>query len=206
MQILRSKTISDLFVKNGDKYMFDVMGLLSTVKVGDLMGATYCDGTACKFEHTHVEGWYDGSGNIVTSKDIAGELMLKLYALTIESLTNGTFDVTNLTSGIYLGKALGYMIGESAGYCEEDCEDTHHDESCDANCEKIHAHNYYWVDSSNKYVGAMNNSLSNISVDAVMTGSLDILQTLGNIKIGDFMGMTYCDGTSCDISHAHAVG
>ena len=126
MQTISNKTIGDLFVKEGETYTFDVMALLNDLEVGTLMGMKKCvSATDCQLEHsTHQAGWYDASGALIEDTDIAGQLMTNLYDLTVLDLTNGTFDVTGLTEGIYLGKAFGYKIGVKAGYCDVNCNDT----------------------------------------------------------------------------------
>ena len=180
-------------VMNGN---LDIQGVIGDVKIGDFMGMTYCDGTSCDLIHTHQKGWYDANGNIVSGDDIAGELMLSLYDITVNNLISGTFDIAELTKGIYLGKAFGYKIGVKAGYCDVNCNDT----------TAGHKHNYYWVDNAGVFVGDMNNSLANVGLQDVMNGNLDIQGVLGGIKVGELMGMTYCDGTSCDLTHTHQAG
>ena len=109
---------------------------------------------------------------------------------------SGEFDIASVTDGIYLGKALGYKIGNDAGYCQEDCN-------------ADHTHKFYWVNEEGKFVGEMDNALSNIALKEVMEGGLDINKTLGGVKVGYVMGMNYCDGTACLIEkagHVHAEG
>ena len=193
------KKLGDIFVKNGDVYEFDIMNLLNSVKVGALMGMHECNGEGdCSVGHSdHVNGWYDGGGNYIDDSDIGGELMTNLYSLTIENLTNGSFDIVSLTDGIYLGKALGYSIGVNGDYCGEGCDidQTNPD----------HKHEYYWVDGSGDYAGALNNSLSNISINDVMNGELSIDSLFDDVYLGELMGNTYCDGTSCSLSHGSHV-
>ena len=193
------KKLGDIFVKNGDVYEFDIMNLLNSVKVGALMGMHECNGEGdCSVGHSdHVNGWYDGGGNYIEDSDIGGELMTNLYSLTIENLTNGSFDIVSLTDGIYLGKALGYSIGVNGDYCGEGCDidQTNPD----------HKHEYYWVDGSGDYAGALNNSISNISINDVMNGELSIDSLFDDVYLGELMGNTYCNGTSCSLSHGSHV-
>ena len=193
------KKLGDIFVKNGDVYEFDIMNLLNSVKVGALMGMHECNGEGdCSVGHSdHVNGWYDGGGNYIDDSDIGGELMTNLYSLTIENLTNGSFDIVSLTDGIYLGKALGYSIGVNGDYCGEGCDidQTNPD----------HKHEYYWVDGSGDYAGALNNSISNISINDVMNGELSIDSLFDDVYLGELMGNTYCNGTSCSLSHGSHV-
>ena len=108
-------------VMNGN---LDILGVLGGIKVGELMGMTYCDGTSCDLTHTHQEGWYDASGNKVNEEEIADDIMLGIYDKTVNDLINGNLDIVSLTSGIYLGKALGYKMSAKAGYCDINCTNT----------------------------------------------------------------------------------
>ncbi|MBO5713641.1 MAG: hypothetical protein J6R88_05530, partial [Clostridia bacterium] len=176
--VLLNTTISDLFVKNGDVYAFDFFVLLNDLKVGSLMGMTYCDiDTGCNLEHNHVEGWYDGSGTLVTNEDIAGAIMLNLYDLGVESLINGSFDVTSLTTGIYFGQALGFTKGNDGK----------------------------WYDANGTYAGDLNNAISNISLEDCMNGELSIEDTLGGVSVGGLMGMEKIDGEWYD-ANGNLVG
>jgi hypothetical protein len=91
---------------------------------------------------------------------------------------NGNLDIASLTSGIYLGKALGYTIKTQTGYCEVDCAINH-------------AHDFYWVDGSNAYVGKMNNAIANIPLKSAMEGSLNIENVIGALKLGELMGKDF---------------
>ena len=75
-------------------------------------------------------------------------------------------------------------MSAKAGYCDINCTNTNVD----------HKHNYYWVDSANVYVGAMNNGIANIALQDAMNGSLNIEVVIGKLKLGEVMGKTFEGG------------
>ncbi|MBO5851718.1 MAG: hypothetical protein J6R29_05260, partial [Clostridia bacterium] len=193
--ILFDGTIASLYVKNGDTYALDFMAKLNDVEVGTFMGMNKCDAN-CTLEHTHQSGWYDKDGNLITKNNISSEIMLNLYDVTMEKLTSGEFEITNITTDSYLGKSFGYTVGSKSGYC-------------DSGCIENHAHEFYWIDADNKFVGEMNNAISNVSLKECIEDGIDLNDLLAPITIGDIMGLLYCDGTACLVEtqgHEHSVG
>ena len=143
---------------------------IKNVKLGEIMGKRYENGK-----------WYDGDTEIIANS-IANDIMIKLYSKTYSEITTTGIDFAMLTEGVYFGKALGYEIGSTTdtAYCEN-------------NCLANHTHKYYWV-KNGKFVGDMNNAMSNISLQQAMQGKVTIDGLFDDVKLGYIMGHSYDNG------------
>lgn len=66
----------------GGNVQFDI--LFNDVKLGEMMGCTYCDGIDCSLSHAHAEGWYDNGGKVTGITAV-------MVGLTVAEVKNGTF-------------------------------------------------------------------------------------------------------------------
>ncbi|MBO5712670.1 MAG: hypothetical protein J6R88_00500, partial [Clostridia bacterium] len=195
------------FLDSEEEGSIDFTEILADVKVGFVLGMTYCDGKDCELDHTHLTGWY-GSDGVMVGDDVSGTIMSGLYELTFSELTGGAFDITTLTDGIYFGKALGYV--KCVQGCTIDHGEEGHLKECEKSCKLVHNHTYdgKWYNEDGEYVGAMDNAISNISLKDCFEGNFDITTALNDVKLGEMMDMVYCGGSdeTCHIKHPISNG
>ncbi len=183
--------LSNLSLQDAMNGNLDIINTLQTLKVGELMNLVYYQNAWCE------KVLCDNSGNScpahnglsacdgtfvykqVDTATLEGEINVNLYDLELSQLLNGQFSVTSVLEGAYLGKAFGFKPINKPGYCDVDCTHDNHDA------------NYYWVNSSNKYVNDLFNQLSNESLVDVMSGSIDIETIINQVKIGSILGNLY---------------
>lgn len=151
--------------------------------LGDLMGYYKVEGAWCeKVQCTnnadctiHNGVGCDGLVHYITlsSDSLANEISLNIYDELLTDLLEGGFDFASVVDGIYLGKSLGYTIGDGG--------------TCPKNCNVDHTHSYQWYNGTEK-VNTLNNNIANISLVKVITTGFDIDGIISGVAIGEMLG------------------
>ena len=63
-----------------------------------------------------------------------------------------------------------------------------------------------WKDGATAITDPITKKICDINIGKILTGSVKFDTLLDDVKLGEMMGCTYCDGIDCSISHAHAEG
>lgn len=63
-----------------------------------------------------------------------------------------------------------------------------------------------WKDGATAITDPITKKICDINIGKILTGSVKFDTLLDDVKLGEMMGCTYCDGIDCSLSHAHAEG
>ena len=197
--LISNKKISDALT--GD---LDLIGDISSIKIGEILGYQLCandDGCVVHGNSASCDGlWYNGS-TPVSKDDSMSKILYNIYNYSLDDIKNGDMSIDGIVKGILLGDLLLYTRinnpnGEGGDYCDVDCADNH-------------SHKYYWIDSQNNHLEALDEKLANISLEELVSGEFDVSDVFGDMLVGELMGYTQVDGVDgycdidCSLEHEH---
>ena len=138
--------------------------------LGDVLGENLALGELLGYEHdAENDQWSDGSGSRFGAVENA------VYHLNVSELVNGdgSYRLTDVFEGLYIGDALGYNKGEqtNAGEAEQEPE-------------------YRWTKEDGTEVSGTENIIANLSVMSLVNGTVDTDGILDDMTIADMMDYT----------------
>ena len=187
MLSIYDKTMTDISSGSGLR----IEDMLAGIKMGEFMGYALCSQNEDCQIHTNVADcdgkWYEeqeGGNFVVYEPDDAEGLITKnLINISIDDIFAGSFEITSLVDGIYLGHSLGYKMATTAptGYCVKDCAETHE-------------HTFYWIGENSEFVGSLFNEFANVALEQAILGSVDLEGIVETSYLGDLLGKYKKDG------------
>ena len=125
--------------------------------------------------------WTSSRGEAIESK------YYKFYEITLDKLIAPFFDGAEASAifDIFIDALGDVPLGEVIGYTKDGEE---------------------WKDGATAITDPITKKICNINIGKILTGSVKFDTLLDDVKLGEMMGCTYCDGIDCSLSHAHAEG
>lgn len=125
--------------------------------------------------------WTSSRGEAIESK------YYKFYDVTLDKLIAPFFDGAepSVIFDIFIDALGDVPLGEVIGYTKDGEE---------------------WKDGATAITDPITKKICDINIGKILTGSVKFDTLLDDVKLGEMMGCTYCDGIDCSISHAHAEG
>ena len=120
--------------------------------------------------------WYDKDGNPVPKDDIASEILYKFYD---KNITNIDLEMDQLLEGITLGKVMNLTLKEDG----------------------------YWYDENGDKADVLYQNLAGLELSALMDANSNaLIDSLGDVYIGDFMGYKKVGDKWFDSNNAELFG
>ena len=171
-----------------------VADIFGDLKLGDMLGYTYCDHTNGKCNVTgHTEDTHDDKFTWYTKDGKSlGALENALADVMMKDILSGDFDINKVIGDIYIGELMGYTYCDSADSGKCTVGHTTHDAELT------------WYKKDGTAPAALENALAGVKLKEILDGNFDINKVVGDIYVGELMGYTYCDSADsgkCTVGH-----
>ena len=153
------------YEKQGDEWVLvseeeGIMPILAEIEVGPMIDVAMNGGDMLEFLR-------DGMGDATLAELMGGDddanwlASVKMADIIVYSEENGAymFDILSALGDVFLGEIMGY---------EKNADE--------------------WYDENNEKIVGINASLSNIELQEIMDGELDITEIIGDMQLGEVMG------------------
>ena len=196
---------------------------LSELLNGNLDFATLFDGVTvgeAMKKHKQGDKWYDEN-----EAEEADAIMLALYDCKLSDLLNGNLDIKDAIKDVTLGEAAGVEKNADGSWKTDDVVMKKlYDEKL-GNILDGHFNlgsalggvamgevlgytndNGVWKDGATAITDPITKKICALDIGQVLGGNVQFDILFNDVKLGEMMGCTYCNGIDCSLSHAHAEG
>ncbi len=143
------------WLKGGDEPVDNLNMIMADVQLAEIFNGTF--NLKSKIDDVTL-------GDVITIDEDTPTILKMLSGSKINELSQ---DINNM----YLGKVMGYTIGEEDGYCKANCDSE----------EEGHKHNYYWLDGTDVVEG-LNAKIANYTFETFATEGFNTNDfTLGDV-------------------------